>query len=200
MHISLTPTPASPNTSTSASANTPAPPLGVDLTWYRLLNIASPTAFVISKAVLLLRGRDTSTTWLDLALITFGTFMWWCGHYESLESPQWHWFFHQDLCRPTLVFFRSQRLVDGEQAIRRLLWSRGISYYLLALWSLNAVFFAFWFGSIYWLDTIWENKPWYMLISSLIMFNIVHAIGDWAMLSHAKLVERDMQHEVVVSA
>lgn len=73
MHISVTPAPASPNASTSASANTPAPPLGVDLTYYRLLNIAPPTAFVISKAVQLLRGRDAPTTWLDLALVTFGT-------------------------------------------------------------------------------------------------------------------------------
>ncbi|KAN0131777.1 hypothetical protein V8E53_010428 [Lactarius tabidus] len=81
-----------------ADSDAKSPPLGVKLTAYRLLNIATVFVFSITKSILTYKGLSTMPTTLDwfsggvLAVVLY-----WIGLYEGQDSTKWKWFFQVDL-------------------------------------------------------------------------------------------------------
>jgi len=74
------------------------PPLGVKLTVYRLLNMATILSFCIAKGILTYKGLSTIPTTLDCVLGgVLAVVLYWVSLYEGRDSKKWEWFFQVDL-------------------------------------------------------------------------------------------------------
>jgi len=89
-----------------STSDVPPPPLGVELTGYRLLNMSVVFAFCLSKGILTYMGRSVMPTTLDW--ISGGVLiviLYWIGLYEPLHLKNWEWFFQVDLTRAICYCF-----------------------------------------------------------------------------------------------
>ncbi|KAI9442883.1 hypothetical protein BJY52DRAFT_1128450 [Lactarius psammicola] len=74
------------------------PPLGVNLTGYRLLNMMTVFSFGIAKGILTYMGQSTAPTTLDwVAGALLAVALYWIGLYEQQNVKNWEWFFQTDL-------------------------------------------------------------------------------------------------------
>ncbi|KAF8266038.1 hypothetical protein EI94DRAFT_242838 [Lactarius quietus] len=88
------------------------PPLGVKLTVYRLLNMATMFSFCVAKGILTYDGVSTLPTTLDwVSGGVLADILYWVGLYESRDSKKWGWFFQVDLAPGICTF--SKHVVGG---------------------------------------------------------------------------------------
>ncbi|KAF8273217.1 hypothetical protein EI94DRAFT_1716153 [Lactarius quietus] len=83
---------------------TTPPPLGVKITYYRLLNMTTVLSFGITKGILTYMGKSTAPTTLDwVSGAVLAVALYWIGLYEERSSKKWEWFFQVDLA-PTIGY------------------------------------------------------------------------------------------------
>ncbi|KAF8260542.1 hypothetical protein EI94DRAFT_1748173 [Lactarius quietus] len=106
------------------------PPLGVKLTGYRLLFIATVFSFGTVKGILTYMGQSIAPNTLDWVSGTLlAVVLYWIGLYEERDSYKWRWFFKVDLS-PAIGHY-AKRVVGGAmwpllllgRALRIVLWS-----------------------------------------------------------------------------
>ncbi|KAI9434265.1 hypothetical protein BJY52DRAFT_1198255 [Lactarius psammicola] len=115
----------------SAVMDTTPPPLGVNLTCYRLLNVTIVFSFGITKGILTYMGRPAAPTTLDwVAGALLAVVLYWIGLYEQRNPRKWEWFFQVDLA-PGIGYF-TKRVVGG---VMGLLFSRPIQRHNVLLGS-----------------------------------------------------------------
>ncbi|KAH9068043.1 hypothetical protein EDB83DRAFT_675603 [Lactarius deliciosus] len=96
----------------SADMDAAPPPLGVNLTGYRLLNMTIVFSFGITKGILTYMGQSTAPTtldWIGGALLAVA--LYWIGLYEQRDAKKWEWFFQVDLA-PGIDYY-AKRVVGG---------------------------------------------------------------------------------------
>ncbi|KAH9001843.1 hypothetical protein EDB86DRAFT_404606 [Lactarius hatsudake] len=92
------------------------PPLGVNLTGYRLLNMTIVFSFGIAKGILTYMGQSTAPTtldWVGGALLAVA--LYWIGLYEQRDAKKWEWFFQVDLA-PGIGYY-AKRVVGGAMGV-----------------------------------------------------------------------------------
>ncbi|KAI9435757.1 hypothetical protein H4582DRAFT_1968557 [Lactarius indigo] len=100
----------------SADVDAAPPPLGVNLTGYRLLNMATVFSFGITKGILTYMGQSTAPTtldWVGGALLAVA--LYWIGLYEQENAKKWGWFFQVDLAPG--IGYCAKRVVGGVMGI-----------------------------------------------------------------------------------
>jgi len=104
------------NDDRSADMDATSPPLGVNLTCYRLLNVTTVFGFGITKGVLTYMGQSTAPTtldWVSGALLAVA--LYWIGLYEERNSKKWEWFFQVDLA--PAIGYSTKRVVGGVMGV-----------------------------------------------------------------------------------
>ncbi|KAH9034191.1 hypothetical protein EDB85DRAFT_1020965 [Lactarius pseudohatsudake] len=100
----------------SAGVDAALPPLGVNLTGYRLLNMTIVFSFGIIKGILTYMGQSTAPTtldWVGGALLAVA--LYWVGLYEQRDAKKWEWFFQVDLA-PGIDYY-AKRVVGGAMGV-----------------------------------------------------------------------------------
>jgi len=100
----------------SVDTDATPPPLGVNLTCYRLLNMTIVFSFGITKGILTYMGQSTAPTtldWVSGALLAVA--LYWIGLYEQQDAQKWEWFFQVDLA--PAIGYCAKRVIGGVMGV-----------------------------------------------------------------------------------
>lgn len=99
-----------------ADMDVTSPPLGVNLTGYRLLNMTTVFSFGIAKGILTYMGQSTAPTTLDwVAGALLAVALYWIGLYEQRNAKRWEWFYKVDLA-PAIAYC-TKRVFGGVMGV-----------------------------------------------------------------------------------